>query len=482
MSTAKEPRSMSRRRFLAATAAATLGGMLAGCAAPAAPVPAAKSAAPTVPAAQPTPVPAPKSAAGPVKLRKMAWGSALEKENIEKGLAAFEQQNPNIKVEYIHVPQDYDAKLQTMLAAGDAPDVFKVGDGPYADYIQKGALLDIGDLVAGDSVLGKPDYFIMPWEKERSSYQGKWYGIGSCAQFYCLYCNLDLLEKAKVDPPSVDAEKAWTWDQFVEVGRKLTVDQSGKHPGESGFDVTKVAQWGLYYPTATGNIYCNVHSNGGKFMDPATLRYTLDTPQAIEAIQAVADLALKHQVAPKAAFLGELGMNAWQMLASGKVGIIMDGNWALQDIAKMNFRFTAGVLPKMKVPATTMRSSITGVSKSTKTVKESWELFRYLNLDDYQVGLVKVGLWGPSHKSLLTPEGVKRWLTTGVHSPKWEQMETEYKVKYGFFFPNVVGNFKANTVLTQGLDPIWIGQKTAKEAAPDATAKANKVLDEAAAG
>jgi len=468
---------VSRRKFLALTAA-TMGALVAACGGAPTPTPTPKPAAP---AAQPTATAAPKAAAQ-VKLRKMAWGSDLEKQNIENGLAAFMKENPNITVEYIHVPQDYDTKLQTMLAGGDVPDVFKVGDGPYGDYIQKGAFADITDLIAADPVLGNPDYFIMPWEKNRSTFKGRWYAIGSCGQFICQYCNLDILEKAKVDPPSPDPEKAWTWDQYIEIGRKLTIDQNGKHPGESGFDVNKVTQWGLYFPTSTTYIPCIVNSNGGKYMDMATGRYGLDSPEAIDAIQAIADLALKHQVAPKAAFLSELGMNAWQMLASGKVAIIVDGNWALQDISKMGFRFQAGVLPKMKVVATTMRSSLTGMSKITKQPKEAWQLLRYLNLDDYQIGLCKVGLWGPSHKSLLTPEGVKKWLTKGVHPEGWEIMETVYKVKYGFAFPVVLGNLKAGSVVTSGLDPVWIGQKQAKDVLPDVTKQANKVLDEAAAG
>ncbi len=46
-----------------------------------------------------------------VTLRKMAWGSPLEKANIEKGLAAFMAETPGITVEYIHTPERYDEVL-----------------------------------------------------------------------------------------------------------------------------------------------------------------------------------------------------------------------------------------------------------------------------------------------------------------------------------------------------------------------------------
>src|SRR3954447_20310290 len=75
---------------------------------------------------------------GIVHLQKMAWGSALEKEAIEKGLALFMQQQPKIQVEYNHQPDNYDDKLQALLAAGTAPDVFKVSGNLYADYVVAG--------------------------------------------------------------------------------------------------------------------------------------------------------------------------------------------------------------------------------------------------------------------------------------------------------------------------------------------------------
>src|SRR5688500_9336605 len=84
---------------------------------------------------------------GIVRLQKMAWGSALEKEAIEKGIELFHSQQPKVRVEYLHQPDAYDDKLQALIAAGTAPDVFKVGGALYADYIVVGALLDITDRI-----------------------------------------------------------------------------------------------------------------------------------------------------------------------------------------------------------------------------------------------------------------------------------------------------------------------------------------------
>lgn len=409
-----------------------------------------------------------------VNLRKMAWGSPLEKANIEAGLANFMAQNPNIAVEYIHTPERYDEVLQTMIAGGTAPDVFKIG-APYPDLAVRGAMMDITDMVAADPVLGDPDYFF-PFEPTRSSVNGRWYGIGSTFQWRLLYCNNDLLAAAGIEPPSTDPEQAWTWDQFLDITTQLTIDAAGKHPGEDGFDVQNVQQWGFFAPDALYDSY--VRSNGGDIIDPDTLQYALDTPEAIEAVQAFADLRLVHNVAAQAAVLEQMGMNAWQLLASGRVAIIMDGNWALQDIAKMGINFSVGVLPMLKEPATVTSSSWTSVYSQTAHPEEAWQLLRYLNSDEYQVGLIKVGLWGVSHQSLLTPEGVEQWWNPEVHPENWLPLETDYKLNYGRVTPNVVGAQRTLGMLNQSLAEVWIGTRTAQDVLTELTPQLNQTLAE----
>ena len=407
-----------------------------------------------------------------ITLRKMAWGSPLEKDNIEQGLAAFMAENPAIRVEYIHTPERYDEVLQTMIAGGTAPDVFKIG-APYPDLSVRGAMMDITDLVANDPLLGDPNYFF-PFEGTRSSLDGRWYGIGSTFQWRLLYCNRALLDVAGIEPPSTDPTQAWTWEEFLDITTQLTIDAAGKHPGEAGFDPENVVQWGFFAPD---NMYDNyVYSNGGSILDNDTLQYALDQPEAYEAVQAYADLRLVHHVAAQAAVLEQMGMNAWQMLASGRVAIIQDGNWALQDIAKMGMDFAGGVLPMMKEPATFTSSSWTSVYADTQYPEQSWELLRYLNTDAYQTGLVRAGLWGVSHQSLLTPEGVESWWNNDVHPENWLPLETEYKFNYGHVLPNVVGMQRTLGMITQSMADIWIGARTAQDVLTELTPQLNQTL------
>ncbi len=412
-----------------------------------------------------------------VTISMLGWGSPLEKENVDKGLQLFQEQNPGITVKWLHTPQDYATKLQTMLAGGTPPDVYWANN--MLDYLARGVVLDITDYLKADPVLSKPDYFIQPQEEERSTWNGKWYGIGSCWVLPHLYYNADLLEQAGVEPPSTDPAQAWTWDQFVENARTLTLDAAGKHPGDSGFDPNNVQQWGVSWATWSLMRDVVVFSNSGEsFTDEHTCE--LGEPAAVEAIQALADLMNEHQVAPQAATTEQLGMSSQQMLASNKLAILSDGSWALQDIAKLGFKYGCGVLPKLQEPATAMQAHLHVISSETGQPEASWKLLAFLSSDDYQRDLCKAGLWLPSHTSLLTEEGLATWITEGVHPEGYTQIATEYLAEHAhnYFFP--AGFQEADQKLVAALDPVWIGEATVADALSQETIQqVNDVLQQA---
>lgn len=334
------------------------------------------------------------------------------------------------------------------------------------DYVAIGAVKDISELLAADPVLGAPDYFLQPQETDRATVNGKWFGIGSCWVAPHIYYNSDLLAAAGVEPPSTDPTKAWTWDEFIAAGKQLTVDSEGRHPGDDGFDIDNVRQWGVSWPASYIHLAAAIYSNGG-FTYGTDYTSGWASPEAIEAIQKVADLQLVDQIAPVPAAFEQMGMDAWTALATGNVAIIIDGSWALQDIAKLDFPFGAAVLPKFQEPATVMLAHCHVNSSDTDQPDAAWKLLQYLSSNDYQLGLCQAGLWLPSHTSLLTEDGLTQWLTADVHPEGYGQIASEYVYKYGkaLFYP--AGFSEADQLITAALDPVWIGDKTAQEAVVD---------------
>ena len=58
-------------------------------------------------------------------------------------MADFEAGNPDIKVKFIHIQQNFNTVLLTMMAGGRAPDIFYVAPVTLGNMLSKGVLLNL---------------------------------------------------------------------------------------------------------------------------------------------------------------------------------------------------------------------------------------------------------------------------------------------------------------------------------------------------
>lgn len=276
---------LSRRRFLQLAGASAAAGVVAACT----PVVVQQTTGETAGAAD-----SGAPAAETVTITFMGWGGTEEDEGVLAAIKVFQEETPGVEVTWLHTPDNYEEKFLANIAANTPPDTAFVGSGVFRTFIRDGLLLDITDQIEADPLIGAQDYFIQPQESERCTSKGRWYGIGSCWVAPHIYYNADIFEAQGVAPPSNDPDEAWSWEQFLEAARQLTLDANDNHPGDSGFDVENVKQWGVHWPTWWIPIHSAIASNGGTWADPETELLTLDQPAAVEAIQAIADLVLVH--------------------------------------------------------------------------------------------------------------------------------------------------------------------------------------------
>jgi multiple sugar transport system substrate-binding protein len=470
---------ISRRDFLLITGVAGGAGILAACAKATTEVPKATEVATTVP----TPVPATPPPAEAVTVVFTGWGGTEENDGVLNAAKYFMEQNPDIKINWIQIPENYADKVMAMVAAGTPPDTAFTDYSYFQEYAKRGLLMDITPNIKADPVIGAADYFIEPQEEQRCTRNGKWYGIGSCWVAPHVYYNADIFQKEGITPPSNSPEEAWPWDKFLEIARQLTIDTNGKHPDESGFDKDNIERWAIQWPTWSIPLHSAIASNGGDWLDMQTGLITLDKPEATEALQKIADLMLVENVAPRGTVMSALGLTNTQMLENGKLAMAVDGSWALSWITKINATLGTAVCPKFKVPATDMQAHIHTPFAATKYPEQAWKWIRFLATEYYQLQFLKMGLWLPSQTALMTTEGMKKWFTerkgpgNGVHPAGYEKIVTEYVPKYGKVMYMPPGYNEAIALVQPGLDAIFNGNQTAEEAMKSLVPDANAVLE-----
>ncbi|UQZ87529.1 putative ABC transporter-binding protein precursor [Paenibacillus konkukensis] len=376
-----------------------------------------------------------------VTLKFMGWeASPLETQSVKKGLEQFMSQHPNIKVDYQPVPNtQYPQKLLTMLAGNAAPDVFFLGATEYRAFQKRNVLLDLTDNFNKDMSL---DDFV-PSSAQIMSIGGKIYGVSSCIVSPVLYYNKDVFDKAKIAYPPSDPNKAWTWSQFVDAAKKLTVREGDK-----------VAQYGAF---GFENFYvgtAEILSNGGSLFNKDYNKMNINTPEVKQVMQSIFDLRVKDGASPTAKTLESVGMKANQMLQTGKVAMVADGSWALQELATMGFPIGVAALPTFKEAKTTGQAHVHAASAKTAHPKEAWELLKFLSSEDYQIANIKEGLWMPNRKSLYTEDGIKKWFNDKVHPAGFKELIPYFANADAYPFPMITQN-KVNDIITEETDKLW---------------------------
>ena len=138
------------------------------------------------------------------KVTLRVWDSFTENtEGMDAMIAAFEAANPTIDVERdVQSTEDMRAVIQTALNSGTGPDVFQYDTGPgFAGVLAKAGLIKpLDDLYAG------PLSKVLPWTKERVTFDGKAYGVGNQLEFIAVYYNKDLFAANNIAVPTTYAE------------------------------------------------------------------------------------------------------------------------------------------------------------------------------------------------------------------------------------------------------------------------------------
>lgn len=408
------------------------------------------------------------------------WGGIAEDEGVLAAIEVFEAENPDLNVEWQHTPSasEYSRVTLTNIAAGTAPDTSFIRSDDYATFAAGGVLMDITDLVKNDPLLGAPNYFIEPQESTRCEVNGRWYGIGSTWVAHHIYYNAELFEQAGITPPGFQDDEIWEWDDFLAVCNQLTMDSNGRHPDDAGFDREDIVQWAVDWSTSWWMpLAAAVASNGGEFINEEGL-CALDSPEALEAMQRIADLVHVHHVAPRTASIESLGMNNTQMINAGRLAMGVDGSWALSwmNPSLLDVAMGTGALPKMAKPASVMQAHFHSVLSSTEHPEEAWRWVRFLATPFYQEHFAKIGLWIPNQSAMLTEEGLKGWVTEGIHPPNYSQFATDYLPKHGVAAHLPPGWIEArNDYITPAFEALTNGEQ-AEAVFPEAVRQANEVL------
>lgn len=398
------------------------------------------------------------SSGGPT-LQYMFWGSTAEQEAVEAMLGSFAGTLPedvDLTVEPLYTPDDYDTKLNALVASNRMPDVAYIQNAMAYRLAEQDNLLDLAPYFDSHPGIGErlPSAYNY-WSDTQT------FGTAAALEIICLFSNKAAFAEAGIDVPPVTADGAWDWDAFVEAAYRLTVDQSGRRPDEDGFDTTQVARFGTLANMWSGAWYGLLLSNGVDVVDEAGTTTALNSPEAVEVLSNLVDLMHEHRVAPSPTQLGNNAPSTPAQLASGRLAMAMDGQWALLDISQQDFEAGVGVLPSYGTPATASMGGAIGISATTEHVDEALELYTYQS-DPTVVSLFASGLWMPVEEKYYTDdELVRAWTDNEAHPPEYRTAVVDYTLSSSTrYFAERMRNYEEiDKVISPAMERIQTGEE-----------------------
>jgi len=378
-----------------------------------------------------------------IKIKFSSWGSESEIAVIKPLLKEFESENPDVKVDFVHIPKNYFQKLHLLVASNLAPDVVFINNLSGVLYAKNNIFLDLSYYLKNDEILSEKDFF--PQALEAFKYQNKLYAIPRDISNLVVYYNKDIFDKYNVPYP----DKYWTFEKFLKTSQKLTKDLNGDK---------KIDQFGVSFEEAHLFWLPWLWSNGGGVISKNLDAIIINKPESIEALQFYADLRNKYHVAPTKSEAGSATMA--QLFIGQKVAMHISGRWSTPRYRKdIDFKWDIARFPRGKAGSIVdCDTSGWAISSSSKYPKESWRLIKFFAAKKSSENFARSGLILPARIDVANSAVfLDKKLPPGNSKVFAEVIPDSIPTP-------VTENYQEITdTINTYLEPLWNGQKSAKE-------------------
>jgi len=290
------------------------------------------------------------------------WGLWEPNGVLDEVIQTYQSQNPGIKIDYrVQSHKDYRERLQTAIASGNGPDIFRY----HASWVP---MLGTDLAVLPASVMSASEFkeTFYPSAAQMLQIDGKIVGLPVMYEGLGLYYNKDILQTAGVEPPS-------TWAELKKLATELSVpaDKNARKGGN-------ITRGGL----AIGNTENVDHfsdilallilQNGG---DPAEPAYTEVRDALVFYSNFVTEDAVWNSSLP----------NSTVAFAKGDAAMMFAPTWRAHEVKELNpsLNFAVAPVPQLSDEHIAWANYwAEGVNEKSKNKQEAWKFLKYMTSAD----------------------------------------------------------------------------------------------------
>lgn len=309
---------------------------------------------------------------GKTVIQYASWGSKSEVDILKPLLVDFEMENPDLKVEFMHIPQNYFQKIHLLFASNTAPDVIFINNLYLPLYANAGVLENLDDYDINQKDFYKKSLDALSWK-------GKLYAVPRDVSNLVIYYNKEIFKSANLSYP----KENWTMDEFLHIAKILT-----KRPNVFGISFEEDSLFYLPY----------LMSEGGGILSDDLSREIIEDSSSQSGLKFYANLRKKYHVAPTMSESASATMA--QMFLQGKLAMHLSGRWLVPKYREEAV-FEWDIVPFPKgasgsiVP---LDASGWAISKNSKHKQDAFRLIKFLSSKTSIEKLAESGLIVPARK------------------------------------------------------------------------------------
>ena len=360
-----------------------------------------------------------------VVIKYSSWGSKSETDVIKSVISDFEEENSNIKINFIHIPQNYFQKIHLLFASGLESDVVFFNNQNILMYINAGLLEDLTPYFYNI----ENEFF--PEAVNCFKKDNKIYAVPRDISNLVIYYNKEIFQKQNIKIP----QKIKDINELRKLAKKLTSKEN------FGINFEENSLFWLYYLSS---------NNGGVISDDGK-NIIIGEKESIEALNLYADMINQDKSIPAKEQMGS--MTSAQMFINGKLAMYLSGRWMTPKFREL-IKFDWDVIEFPAPNKVYIDASGWAVSKKSKHKKEAIAFIKKLSSPFASCQFAKSGLIVPANKlSCFQEDGEKPFNYLAFKDMIKNSKPTTVNENYA----------KINDILTEKTENIFNGKKRAEE-------------------
>lgn len=292
-------------------------------------------------------------------------GGYLKKE-LDNGIKAFEEKNPNIKVQIISVGwEDLNSKIIQLFQAKESPDIMLTGSRTLKQLVDMGAAENLSPFMKDDFKSKRVENVL-----KTAQIDGKQYGIPMAFSSRALYYRTDLIQ----NPPK-------NWDELLQTAREVHAKDSKVY----GFAIPTDLESG------TDEIFNFIYQNGGRIVDKDG-KYTLNSKENVEALTYLKKFSDEGLIPDPVSMKRN---DQATLFKNGNLAMFVSGPWEKEEMDKSEYKYGVAELPVGKFSAETLVTDSYVMSSQSKHKEAAWKFIEFMGQPEYQRPVSEAFGWFP---------------------------------------------------------------------------------------